>query len=138
MALSAALGVAKRVRFLGFREDVRCFYHALDAHLSCSLGSETSSLALAEGMSAGCPTVASDTEGNRARVGRGGLLFPAGDDAALAACIRALTPDGRARLSRRALARARELPTWESVSRAYDALFASFLRDFSRKGCFFR
>lgn len=136
-AFARACGVAGRVYFLGFREDVKSFYHAIDAHLSCSLGSETSSLALAEGMSAGCPTFASDTEGNRARLGGGGVLFPVGADEALASLLGTLTPERCAHLSHLALARAGELPTWGEVARAYDALFAFFSRIFPRKGCFF-
>lgn len=126
-SLSAALGLADHVRFLGFSHDTRPFYHAIDAHLSCSTGSETSSLSLAEGMSAACPTLASNTEGNRARVGCGGCLFPIGDADALAALFRTLAvPEERQRLSDLARSRARALPTWEGVRDSYAAIFKAF------------
>ncbi|MBE6567672.1 MAG: glycosyltransferase [Ruminococcaceae bacterium] len=125
--LALALGIEKSVRFLGFSPDVRRFYHAIDAHISCSLGSETSSLSLAEGMSAGCPTLASDTEGNRARLARGGLLFPVGDAEALSALLLSLRdPKERRRLSRFARQRTDALPTWEEMKREYGRIFHAF------------
>ena len=133
--LARTLGVEKEVRFLGFLADVRPFYHAIDAHISCSLDSETSSLSLAEGMSAGCPTVASDTCGNRARVGGGGLLFPCGDAEALSRLFLLLSEEKkREHLSRLAVARANELPTWERVRREYGALFGSFCGEVCTNG----
>lgn len=124
---SHALGIREEVRFLGFSRDVRPFYHAMDAHISCSLGSETSSLSLAEGMSAGCPTLASDTEGNRARVAGGGRLFPPGDAKSLASLfLTLLDKEERRRLSGMARRRADELPTWQEMRAAYRRLFRAF------------
>lgn len=134
-ALALSLGVAERVRFLGFLHDTRPFYQALDAHLSCSLGSETSSLSLAEGMSAGCPTLASDTEGNCARVGAGGVLFPKGDARALSRLFLSLLNEGeRTRLGRLARVRAETLPTWEGVRRAYGSFLGSFCAELGSNG----
>jgi phosphatidylinositol alpha-mannosyltransferase len=108
--------------------EVRAFYHALDAHISCSSGSETASLALAEGMSAGCATLASDIEGNRARVGAGGLFFSPGDSDALAALfLRLCDVRERMRLSRAALARAKELPSEKESAARLDALLLALL-----------
>ena len=133
--LAFSLGIERQVRFLGFHADTRPFYHAIDAHLSCSLGSETSSLALAEGLSAGCATLASDTAGNRARVGTGGRFFPVGDARALSRLLRTLLDGGeRTRLSRLASARAEVLPSWESVKREYGALFGAFCREMGANG----
>ena len=137
-ALSAALGLEKEVRFLGFSLDTRSFYHAIDAHISCSAGSETSSLSLAEGMSAGCPTFASDTEGNRARLGEGGRLFRARDAQALARhFLSLLDEDERESLSRLARARAEALPTWDETRRAYSSIFDVFRGKLVRNGCNF-
>ena len=134
-ALAHALGVEDAVHFLGFLTDVCPFYHAIDAHISCSLDSETSSLSLAEGMSAGCPTLASDTRGNCARVGGGGLLFPRGDAAALSRLFLSLLEEkSRERLKRLALARAEALPTWERVRREYGALFGGFCGEVGTNG----
>ena len=125
--LSYELGVENRVRFLGYSPDVRRFYHAIDAHICCSLGSETASLALAEGMSAGCPTLASDTEGNRARVGKGGVFFPPGDAVALKRLFLSLLDEkARMRLARRARLWADGLPTWEEMREDYRRIFDAF------------
>ncbi len=128
-ALTHSLGVTGRVRFLGFKEETRTFYHALDAHLSCSFGSETASLSLAEGMSAGCPTLASRIEGNLSRVGGGGAFFPAKDAEALAALLLPLKRRRvRKKMKRAALLRARELPSEEDAARRFEALMLSLLQ----------
>lgn len=137
--LARSLGVAERVHFLGYTADVRPFYHAMDAHISCSLGSETSSLSLAEGLSAACPTLASDTPGNRERVRDGGILFPVGDAARLSALLSELCePAVRRRLARRAAQRARALPSWEATRRAYGQVFDAFCGELVQNGCIFR
>ncbi len=126
-ALALRLGVEKQVHFLGFYADPTLFYQALDAHISCSVASETSSLALAEGMSAALPTFASDTEGNRARVGDGGRLFPINDAKRLADLLRTLTdPKEKKRLSFAALAQSRFLPSVKEMAREYERLFLTF------------
>lgn len=127
--LASLLGVSERVHFLGFKEDVRAFFHAQDAHLSCSLGSETASLALAEGMSAGCPTFASRIEGNLSRVGEGGVFFARGDESALAKALLSLRSSTvRRKMRRAALARARELPSEEEAREKFEALLLSLLQ----------
>ena len=133
-----ALSLENEVRFLGFHADVRPFYYAMDAHISCSFDSETSSLALAEGLSAGCATFACDIPGNRARVGEGGCFFPCGDAKALASLFRLLSDNTvKESLRDRAAARARALPTWERTRAAYGTLFDTFCREVAAKGCFF-
>lgn len=128
------LGIAERVRFLGYSHEVRPFYHALDIHLSASLSDETASLALAEGMSAGIPTLASDCPGNRERVGEGGLLFPPGDEGALAALLLSLR-DAKARRRQGALAlrRAALLPSFRDTAAAYASLYSRLLREKTQK-----
>lgn len=131
--LCANLRVADAVEFLGFSADTTTFYHALDVHLSCSLASETSSLSLAEGMSAALPTVASDTEGNRTRVGDGGLLYPVGDATALAACLHSLwKAETRQSVGAAAHARAALLPDFDEAAHQYAHLLFS-LCDKKRK-----
>lgn len=128
-SLCAALGVSERVRFLGFAEDTRPFYRAIDAHISCSLDSETASLSLAEGMSYGCVTLASDIEGNRARVGDGGLFFPPGDAEALASLfLRLADPRFRQEMSRAARLRASTLPDEEESASRFEALLLALLK----------
>lgn len=88
--LSQALGIGDRVKFLGFLEDTALFYRIIRINVNCSIGTETSCLALSEGMSAGVPAVASDYGGNPAMLGdcRVGRLFPKGDHRALAEQLR--------------------------------------------------
>ncbi len=83
------LGIASHTRFLGFVEDVAPYVNLFDLHVNCSIGTETSSLAISEAMSLGIPTVASDYGGNpyMVRDGENGFLYPAGDDVALAGRI---------------------------------------------------
>ena len=122
--LARTLGVEKRVVFLGYTSHTAPFYAALDAHLSCSLASETSSLSLAEGMAAAIPTIASATEGNLSRVGKGGMLYPPDNAKALAACLLRLSAASeRNAWKAAALRRATELPTWEETAKKYRALF---------------
>lgn len=84
--LARDLGIGDRVKFLGFLEDTAPFYRIIRINVNCSIGTETSCLAISEGMSAGVPTVASDYGGNPAMLGEGhaGRLFPKGDPHALA------------------------------------------------------
>lgn len=71
------LGVEDRVLLLGFVTDVPGVLSILDAQLNCSYGTETSSIALIEGMSLALASVASDYGGNPWLVedGVSGLLF---------------------------------------------------------------
>ncbi len=83
-ALARTGGVAEQVVFAGPREDIPQVLAASDivAHLPAE---EAFGLALAEGMAAGLPTIASDTGGCRDVVqdGATGLLVPPGDKQAL-------------------------------------------------------
>ena len=79
-------GLSPYVSFTGFADDVAPYLNVLDIQVNCSRGSETSSLALSEGMSLGIPSVASDFGGNpyMIRDGENGYLYPVGDYRALA------------------------------------------------------
>ena len=128
-ALAEELGIAERVRFLGHSEEVTPFYHALDAHVSASFGDETASLSVAEGMSAGLPTLVSACGGNLERLGKGGLTFPVGDAAALSSLLLSLGSEAvRARLSAAALERAKALPSFAKTAEAYAALYLRLLK----------
>ena len=72
-----ALGIEKQVLFLGFIDDVSPIMNITDINVNCSIGTETSSLALSEGMSIGVPAIASDYLGNRYIVNDrvNGLIF---------------------------------------------------------------
>ena len=62
---SKRLGINKRVIFSGFVDDISDMMNITDINVNCSIGTETSSLALSEGMSLGIPAIASDYAGNR-------------------------------------------------------------------------
>lgn len=83
------------VTFTGFVSDMAPIYHVLRVNVNCSSGTETSCLAISEGMSAGLPTVASDYGGNVAMIGEegAGFLFPVGDAFALARVILRIVDD---------------------------------------------
>jgi L-malate glycosyltransferase len=76
------------------QRDVVPWLRAIDIFVLPSL-SEALSNSLMEAMSTGCCPVASDAGGNPELVedGRSGLLFPAGDSRALAACLTRLLDD---------------------------------------------
>jgi glycosyltransferase involved in cell wall biosynthesis len=78
--LAAQEGVAERIRFMGFRDDVAALLQRADIFVSASHG-EGMPLTLLEAMAAGLPSVASDVVGNRdvVEAGRTGFLFALGN-----------------------------------------------------------
>jgi glycosyltransferase involved in cell wall biosynthesis len=125
-ALAADLGVADRLRILGWLEDGRRQLGGFDVFVLPSR-SEGLPLALLEAMLAGLPVVASDvgSVGEAVREGETGLLVPPGDPGALAAAIRrALEPELGARLGASGRARALERFTVEAMVSAYERLYA--------------
>ena len=89
------LGLEGRVAFAGFCADISPYMNAVDVNVNCSVGTETSSLALSEGMSVGKPAVVSDYGGNGAMVEHGvsGLVVPRADPTALAEALLYLERD---------------------------------------------
>lgn len=79
--LSKKLGLKKKVFFVGFVNDVSPFMNITQLNVNCSIGTETSSLALSEGMSLGIPSVVSDYGGNTYMVKNNvnGYVYRAGD-----------------------------------------------------------
>lgn len=87
------LGISSRLRFLGFVWDIAPYMNIADINVNCSVGTETSCLALSEGMSLGKPCIASDYGGNPYMVKNGvnGFLYPAGDAKKLSLAISRLS-----------------------------------------------
>jgi len=106
--LATALGVAGRVRFLGWRDEVERLYGAFDLFTLTSR-SEGTSISLLEAMSTGLCPVVTDVGGNRGVLGPdlASLLVPSDDEAALAAAWRRHLLDAELRrvMGRRARAR---------------------------------
>jgi glycosyltransferase involved in cell wall biosynthesis len=121
------LGVAGKVVFAGFVEDVTPYMNAIDVNVNCSTGTETSSLALSEGMSLGKPAVVSDYGGNPDMVedGVSGLVVPAGDHLALAAALARLEGDREqlARMGQEAYRRYTERFTASAMTEALEGLY---------------
>lgn len=117
------------IDFTGLRNDVPVVLSETDIFVLPSY-SEGLSNALMEAMRAGCACIASDVGGNRYLIENGvsGLLFPAGDRAALAAHIRRLATDDSKRkaLGAAAEARIRSHFSWDTVGEMYDELFRSW------------
>ena len=88
-SLSKELGVENRVAFLGKRMDVPDVLEKSDVVVLSSHW-EGLSLSSIEGMASGRPFVASDVDGLRDVVSGAGVLFPHGDDKALAESIQQL------------------------------------------------
>ena len=126
-----------RVIFTGEVRDTAPYVNLFDVAVNCSVGTETSCLALSEAMSIGLPCIASDFGGNPELVheGENGLLFPVGDAAALAACIERLREDSalRHRLSVGAKKRFLACLNAEAMAREYDALYRRLFREFCTK-----
>ena len=116
-----------RVIFTGEVRDVSSFVNLFDVAVNCSVGTETSCLALSEAMSLGIPCIASDFGGNPelVREGENGLLFPAGDPAALAERITRLMHDRALlhRLAKGAETRYRRDLHAMGMAAAYDGLY---------------
>ena len=86
-AAAAALGLADRVRFLGWRRDLETIYAATDVFLLTSRN-EGTPVALIESLAAGCASVSTDVGGvgdviTAGAVGPAGLMAPFGDVAQL-------------------------------------------------------
>lgn len=81
--LAQELGVAGRVRFLGQVAQGRCYFKAFDVFVLSS-DCEPFGMVLLEAMAAGVPLMCTDCGGGREVVEGLGVLFPLGDDAALA------------------------------------------------------
>ncbi len=94
-ALAASLGIAERVEFRGFREDVWPELASFDVLVHASVIPEPFGTVVLEGMAAGLAVIAAD-EGGPATViadGETGRLFRSRDQDSLCAAMRALRED---------------------------------------------
>ena len=91
---AAALGVAPRVRFLGWREDTAALLAAADAFV-CSSRHEPFGNIIIEAWAANVPVVVAASTGPAALIadGESGIVVPVDDASALAAAVRSLDGD---------------------------------------------
>ena len=110
-ALAAELGVAKRVIFPGQVSNVPHWYRAADAAVSSSR-SEGLPFNVMEALYCALPVVATEVKGHTDLIedGANGFLFPFGDSAAFAGCIRRLLHDRALTAAMGAEAHRRVLP----------------------------
>jgi glycosyltransferase involved in cell wall biosynthesis len=126
--LAGRLGVADRVRFLGYREDMADVYAAADVVVLASRW-EGFGLVLLEAMAAGRPVVATRVGGIPEVVGAGlphapaALLVPPGEPAALAAAVDQVVrvPALAGTLTVRGAERVRDF-SWDTAAARVDAL----------------
>lgn len=125
-------GVGGRVIFTGFVGDMAPIYRLLRVNVNCSRGTETSCLALSEGMSAGLPAVVSDYGGNAAMIGESeaGIVYPTGDAKALADAIEAIAKDParEARMRQAAHARYLDCYTPEAMTDRVTVLYEDLIQ----------
>ena len=131
-ARSAAVGVAARVHFLGFRRDAHNFIAHCDALLMPSLH-EGLPYTLLEAMALGTPVIASRVGGlaETLQDGATGLLIEPGDAPALADAIRKLIADPslRARLGDAAQRLQRANYSLEAMAGGYLDVYRQILAD---------
>jgi glycosyltransferase involved in cell wall biosynthesis len=122
--LARELGVAERVRFLGFREEVPQLMRLVDCVVHASTDPEPFGRVIVEGMLAGRPVIATRAGGVPEIIedGVSGILVPPGNpDELAAAIVRVLSdPVEASRLAGRGRARALELFSEERMLRDFE------------------
>jgi glycosyltransferase involved in cell wall biosynthesis len=115
-ALARSLGIREQVTFLGRRSDVAAVLKASDIYVH-STNFEGFGISACEAMAAGLPVVASDVPGLAQLVAGAGLLFPVGDDKALAQHLTSLieSPELRREMSQAGVRRARQFSVENTV-----------------------
>ena len=119
--LAAELGIAERVRFLGFRGDVPALMRSVDCIVHASIDPEPFGRVIVEGMLAQRPVIASRGGGvpEIIQEGESGLLFTPGNSEELATAITRVfaNPAEAVRLAENGYRRALELFTEERMLR---------------------
>jgi glycosyltransferase involved in cell wall biosynthesis len=116
--LSQQLGVEKRVRFLGPRQNVERLLQAADCGLVPSVWADNAPMANIEALAAGLPVVASRIGGipEFTDHGRSGYLFTAGDAKELASWVGVLRDDPQLRQRMGEVARSTMLDRYSAQS----------------------
>jgi len=127
--MATALGVADRVRFLGWRTDASALYRAADICVFPSRYEPLGNVVI-QSWAHGLPVIAAESQGPKAliRDGADGLLVPIDDADALAASVRRLLadPSQRAQMSAAGGARVAAEFSEAAVVGQWKALFADY------------
>ncbi len=137
LALTETLALSDYVRFCGFVSDVTPYLNAADVYLNCSVGTEATSLAIAEAMSLSLPVIATDYGGNPEMVKDkvNGLLIPQSDPKALADALTTLTDEAlRHRLGQAAYEVYTARYGADTMARRNEALYKNLFAKKARKG----
>ena len=126
-------GLSEYVIFTGFIENVSPYINITDIVINCSVGTETSSLALSEGMSLAKPAIVSNYGGNPYMVKHGvnGFVYKCSDHHLLAGYIEKLCRDRELykKMSHAAYKRFKEELNSENMTqktnKLYDTLFCA-------------
>ncbi len=136
--LSIRYGIDKNVIFIGFVNDVSPYMNIADINVNCSTGTETSSLALSEGMSIGLPAIVSDYGGNpyMVRHGVNGFVCRCYAHTAIAKYVKRLMSDKSLyeRMSVAARSRFEKELNASDMTKKTTALYESLYKDFSKRG----
>ena len=128
-AMAEGLGVAGRVRFLGWRTDASALYRAADLCVFPSRYEPLGNVVI-QAWAHGLPVVAAASQGPKALIedGRDGLLVPIDDAEALATAIRRQMDDPalRTRLAQAGLARVEAEFSEAAVVQQWKSLFADY------------
>ena len=127
--MAEALGVADRVRFLGWRTDASALYRTADVCVFPSRYEPLGNVVI-QAWAHGLPVVAAESQGPKALIqdGRDGLLVPVDDVEALAAGVRRLLDDAevRARFAAAGLKRVEAEFSEAAVVGQWKSLFADY------------
>lgn len=128
-SMAVALGVDRRVRFLGWRNDASALYRAADVCVFPSRYEPLGNVVI-QAWAHGLPVVAAASQGPKALIedGRDGLLVPIDDAEALAEGVRRLLADKglRARLAKRGAQRVELEFSEAAVVGQWKALFSDY------------
>ncbi|MCQ2353901.1 MAG: glycosyltransferase [Clostridia bacterium] len=92
-ALAVRYGISENVRFCGFVSDIAPYMSLCTVNVNTSVGTETSNLAISEGLSLGVIPVVSDFGGNPRSAAGCGLVYKDNDPALLADAVLSLCRD---------------------------------------------
>jgi glycosyltransferase involved in cell wall biosynthesis len=128
-AMAQALGVADRVRFLGWRTDASALYRTADVCVFPSRYEPLGNVVI-QAWAHGLPVVAAESQGPKALIedGKDGLLVPIDDAPALAAGVRRLLAEPKLaeQFARRGLGRVEAEFSQAAVVAQWKALFADY------------